>query len=295
MTPEEYQRILDLVEAGKPWSDLDGLEMSAREIIETRLELLHRAVRFAYMAGGTAPDVPGRRRSEPDVKYAALFLRRTLIDLRSVWLLARSGYTSQAVTVASTLFEHSLVVCVVAGSPEQYVRLRDREVTKNPWNARELCQLYAKGFRAQGAAAGLTLTDEQEKRIADGRYEKTYEKLCRLKHPNRWNIEREQGAAAINGRVTIAAAPDTTDEGNLAKGFALWVAAHYTNEAARQFVIGLDVDQDNLPYRLFYRCWKEVPELLRQVHQDATDGPGDSSPGDGEGGAQGTPGDEGRP
>src|SRR2546423_13682274 len=90
------------------WQRLDNLEDAAKTTLSEQLKQFEGAFRDTYEAGVIAPVLRDDAPTEADVRCAALRFKRVLNDLRSVWVLLRSGYTSQAASVAASLYENAL-------------------------------------------------------------------------------------------------------------------------------------------------------------------------------------------
>jgi hypothetical protein len=90
---------------GIPWEAYDDLELSARETVTSQLMVFLPIVKNCYELGVQAPTLKCPRKSERDMLVAGLFLKKSLNDFRSVWILLTTGYTSQAAAVAASMFE----------------------------------------------------------------------------------------------------------------------------------------------------------------------------------------------
>jgi hypothetical protein len=117
------------------WNACDTMEMLVANELRTQLSDFEKPITDCYEAGVEAATIVGKRNHEEDMRIAAMFLKRTLTDLRSVWILLCSGYTSQAAAVCAALFEHALSVNCLAGHVEnakQLLKTSDGEATRRP-------------------------------------------------------------------------------------------------------------------------------------------------------------------
>ena len=73
------------------WPALDDQEARVRQRMQAHFEEWHALVRHCEEAGMLAPLVPSRHATDLSLTTAAPFLRRTLNDLRAVWLLTMAN------------------------------------------------------------------------------------------------------------------------------------------------------------------------------------------------------------
>lgn len=126
------------------WNEIAACEIVASQKLEARLSPIAHGLSLLFEAGSEAPTLIGSRHGELDLRVAALFMKRALTDLRSLWVLLATGYTAPAASIAATLYEHSLVIDVVAGSPTYSKGIAESPHGDVPWAAQELCKKYAK-------------------------------------------------------------------------------------------------------------------------------------------------------
>jgi hypothetical protein len=81
------------------WKACEVMEIAATNKLGTQLSAFEQPITDCYEAGVEVATIVGKRNHEQDMRIAAMFLKRTLTDLRSVWILLCSGYTSQAAAV----------------------------------------------------------------------------------------------------------------------------------------------------------------------------------------------------
>ena len=102
------------------WARLNQLEETAETTITKQLHAFEAPFRDAYEAGVIVPVLRNKGRATIDVRPATLFFKRALNDLRGVWLLLTAGYTSQAASVAASLFESALATTCLLQSNDRF-------------------------------------------------------------------------------------------------------------------------------------------------------------------------------
>lgn len=84
------------------------MEDSTRAVLSAALDELPAPHHPDPRAGGEAPTLTSDLHGKKHLQLAAVFLKRTLIDLRATWLLLLNGYTPSTGSVAAALLEHAL-------------------------------------------------------------------------------------------------------------------------------------------------------------------------------------------
>jgi hypothetical protein len=123
------------------WRALYGAEIGATQALAGQLEPFRTSVEACFECGVAVPTLPHGQLTK-DLKVAALFLKRSLADLRGVWLLLGTGHTSHAGAVAAAAFENALTVNAILANPQAV----DDIVTngrESPWGAAKLCKIEA--------------------------------------------------------------------------------------------------------------------------------------------------------
>src|SRR5262249_19786505 len=105
------------------WQMLEDLEHFAARKMKEQLGCFEAAFSLCAEAGAEVPTLAHAQHGSLRLKFSALFLKRVLNDLRSVWIMLIRGYTSQAASVAASLFENSLAVQCIAGHNGRASRL----------------------------------------------------------------------------------------------------------------------------------------------------------------------------
>jgi hypothetical protein len=198
-----------------PSNTLDQIEAEASRHIEQQLAVLKK---LADACERHAIPLPGLVRAKEEHAYAALFLKRTLTDLRAVWKLLSLGYTSQGAAVASSLFEHSLAAILIVGGDKVTERIIEEMDTKEMGSPRieELCRLYK------------TKTGTWPYPI--------YKWLCKMKHPTLATLRHEvRSSMSRGGEFGLGITPNRSPDDLGNKRFILGLCIGQTLEAMRAF------------------------------------------------------------
>jgi hypothetical protein len=250
------------------------MEQIARAHLKRDLSQLQRAFKLAYELAVEAPTLPSRRVPSDmpvpsDMTVAALFLKRALSDLRAVWLLLQTGYTSQAAAVAASLWENSLASACVCGHPS-----RADEVLNNPnelpWRPKQLARLHATDVTAKIASSA------ERNRQFELRWREhygPYKWLCGLKHPTLRSVRHDSKSTVLDEdkQFVVMAMPDLRpDDRGIKLGVATQALQHILAASSR-FTDVSDCE-DTKRYRAWIERWKEAGNLVIE-HQKGVDRP----------------------
>ena len=219
------------------------MEAAAEARLQSELEPFEDAMRGSYEAGVQAPTLPGSRQRDPDMIAAAPFLKRTLTDLRGVWLLLRRGYTAQGAAVAASLWENSHATQCLAGSEENVQLLKGQADGDLPWGPQQMAQMIA---RKQSGA-----NDPEYEKLWRERYS-GYKWLCKIKHPTQPSAQYETGTTVTSANeYVVMAAPDVRAEDRVMKATIIAIAIRGAGQAVLAFADALDTDKSDPYYRDF--------------------------------------------
>jgi len=213
-----------MMKAGKDlpdglWDALDGMEASARLKLSSDLSPFEKPIRMCYEAGVMAPTLPSNHKQDPTFRSAALFLKRALNDLRAAWVLLLKGYTSQAGSVAASLYENALATVVISRGRTALSELQ-RSSNGETWR-----YLYA-----------------------------VYKWLCQIKHPTLKSAFHDSASTSLEPTsYVVMAAPDLRSEDLPVKATIAAVAFSRTHDAITAFVQSLSPDRKNERYKDFER------------------------------------------
>ena len=222
------------------WDALDEMEPSARIKLAPSLAPFEKALRPCYEAGVEAPTLSASRHAEEDVRCAALFLKRCLNDLRATWLLVRGGYTSQAASIAASLWENALVVSVDAGRTAEIQELRNAGDGEIPWKPILLAQKLANLWQEDALRKSQPFPDSEREKAWQEVYS-AYKWLCQIKHPTVRSTAYDAPATTVeSGTYVVMAAPDIRDADLVVKATVLAISLSRCLEAVRRFAVGID-------------------------------------------------------
>jgi hypothetical protein len=225
-----HSGIDDPVQGG--WDRLDRIEHWGRRRISRQLAEFENGFRLSYEAGIIAPAL-GHDGKPKKFKHAALYLRRALNDLRAVWVLLSTGYTSQAATCAGSLFESSLACsCLLRPEKIQAFEARLTSATGNdfPWGPMEMTRMLC----AEGG--DLNNPDPEYQNAWRSLYAR-YVWLSQLRHSTFQSVVHDVGGSKLDcGEYVIMALPNCTEADLPVKlGIAVGALADI-QQATRSFV-----------------------------------------------------------
>ncbi len=255
------------------WLACDQMEAAARVALKTQLSQFEPAIRDCYEAGVQVPTLASKRYGQPDVLFSALFLKKALNDLRSVWTLVCIGYTSQAAAVAATLYENALVASCVAGDPICAERLQKQKTGDLPWSAQGLAKLLAKRWQEEAQKAKRVFKNEDFE-LAWREVYSAYKWLCKIKHPTYKSALHDSMAASVRaGEYVVMAAPDLREVDLPVKAVILTIAISRVREAIRCFSAGVESDESGADFNSFKVRMENILTVTCNAHAAFNDRP----------------------
>jgi len=250
------------------WEALENAEIKAEDLIHHQLSSFTDPFVNCYEAGVRAPFLPLRRYGALDLRVAGLFLKRTLTDLRVIWLLCIRGYTGQAMTVASSLLENAIAVELIAGDKERAKRIFYSNGGELPWSMREMSKMRADKRQALASERGESFTKEDYKSLGEATYF-NYRWLCKFKHPTIPALLHEAGSSRTKEKheYIIMAFPDVDDKDIKVKGFMLIEIVIEACAAIRALVEAGDVEKKSNAYREYDVYMSKVNPGLNEAFQ----------------------------
>lgn len=225
------------------WIACDQMEQAAEATLKSHLSRFELALCDCYEAGVQVPTLASKRRGAPDMILAALFLKKSLNDLRAVWRLACYGYTSQAAAVAATLYENGLAASCLAGNAEHAAHFRKQKHGDLPWKPQALAKLLASRWQQEAQKAKKNFGKE-EFELAWREVYSAYKWLCKIKHPTYLSaLHDSMSASAKVGEFVVMAAPDLRQEDLSVKATILTITISRAHEAIRCFAAGAECDE----------------------------------------------------
>jgi len=243
------------------WDGCLEMEKTAMRVLSAQLAPFETPVRNCYEAGVQAPTLPGKRHKAKDIQLAALFLKRTLTDLRGVWLFTHLGYTSQAASVAAALYEHALVVNYLAGSANHAMELLRNKTGDLPWSVAQLSKALSRQYNLE-----VDRWQKESRHKSDWReIYAAYKFLCKIKHPTLRSTMHDAFSAAVkDGEFVVMAAPDVREEDLPLKATILAISISRCYQAVRQFAIALECDNHSEYYKSFVgRMSSIIPDTVK--------------------------------
>jgi hypothetical protein len=248
----------------KLWDGLDSLEIAAKELVSLTLDPFKHSIRSIYLAGITAPTLPGTKKNNVDLELAALFLKRALSDFRGVWLLITLGYTSQAASVGASLYENSLAVVALAGNPENAMKLLRKSSGNLPWTPKKLSQIAVKLSSENSNSTGQ-VEDQNNYQRAWRQVYAGYKWLCQIKHPTMPSVKHDADSTSVRPEeYVVMAIPDTRLEDYPVKVTIINIAIARMIEAIRSFIEATGCETRDPKYR-------EISNNLNTAYQEVLD------------------------
>jgi hypothetical protein len=225
------------------WLACNQMEQAAEATLKHHLSQFEPAIRDCYEAGVQVPTLTSKRCGAPDIRLAALFLKKALNDLRAVWRLTCLGYTSQAAAIAATLYENALAASCLAGNADLAAHFRKQKNGDLPWKPQALAKLLASRWQEEARKAENSFSKE-EFELAWREVYSAYKWLCKIKHPTFLSALHDSMATSTKaGEFVVMAAPDLRQEDLPVKATILTIAISRIREAIHCFATGAECDE----------------------------------------------------
>lgn len=221
------------------WERLEGLESVANATISRQLFKFEAPFRDTYEAGVIVPVLRAKGQAIIDVRCAALFFKRVLNDLRGVWVLLHKGYTSQAASVAASLYESALATICLTQSKENICAFQVEPHGEIPWSPIEMAKMVV-------LAEGKTPQSKDYENGWRSLYAH-YVWLCQIKHAGQDSVIHDTIASTLPARgYVVMAIPNVKDEDIGVKAMVAIISLHRTLESIEAFAKALGFG-DKLP------------------------------------------------
>ncbi|MEY2479170.1 MAG: hypothetical protein QOI04_97 [Verrucomicrobiota bacterium] len=214
--------------ADDAWNRLDDIEDTARAKLSQQLVAFEGPFRDTYEAGVIAPVLRAEAFTTADVRCAALHFKRVLNDLRSVWLLLASGYTSQAASVAASLYENALGTVCLTISPRNVETYLASESGELPWAPIKMAKMVVEH---EGHAPGTKDFENQWRALYAH-----YVWLCQTKHPTMPSAVHDSSASAVRDGYVVMALPNVHAQDLPLKAQIAIISLHRTHESIQAFL-----------------------------------------------------------
>jgi hypothetical protein len=233
------------------WKMLDDVEQFTHDQSSALLTEWEPVVQATIEAGCLAPLVPAKNQGALQLIAAGPFLKRSLNDLRGVWLMLERGYSSQAASIAASLFENALTAAVLASSEKLAEEARKTKYAEIPWSPKQLTQLDARrGLDIQIKNGKKTTTKEYEDNWTISYYH--YKWLCQIKHPTWQSVYHDiKGTRTAEREYAVRPGPNNVPEDDHIKACILGGSVAKLLEACKSFFLALDSDESSAEYSAF--------------------------------------------
>jgi len=238
MKGESNGNALQLSWADGAWERLGQLEFSAERKLGPPLEKFEEAFRSIYEAG-LIVTVLKARGPHLDLRTAALLLKRVLNDLRGVWVLLETGYTSQAASIAASLYESALASICLTLSQENIDKMLNNAHGEIPWSITGMAKMVVRS--EMPSSNGPRFENAWRALYAN------YVWLCQIKHASLQSVLHDTSASSTGKKsYAVMAIPNTKEEDLVAKAHVALSALLRTQDAINAFATALG-HSGNLP------------------------------------------------
>lgn len=255
------------------WDACISMETAASQSLTMQLHAFHAPFRDCYEAGVQVPTLTNDHEISLDMRLASLFLKRSLSDLRVVWIVTCMGFTSEAAAIAAALFEHALAVEALAGNEPRACELQESSSGDLPWSPIKLAKIHAQNMREEAAICGKEFTENDYERLWREVYS-AYKYLCKIKHPTLRSTSHDAGSTSIRDKeFVVMAAPDLRPEDLGLKATVLMTSVSRVYQAVRRFSLNTECDRDQPYYRDYLgRMQRIVPSAI-EAYKSIVKGP----------------------
>jgi hypothetical protein len=252
------------------WPILDDVERLVRDEVRADVQEWEKVVRACIEAGTLAPMVPSKNHGRLQFIAAGPFLKRALNDLRCVWILIERGYSTQAASVAASLYENALTAAILASDEKLAIEARKTKYAEIPWTPKQLAQLNARREIAFQEKTGKRSTNKEYEDAWTISYF-NYKWLCQIKHPTWQAVHHDvRGALVTENEYAIRPGPNNVKEDMQLKARILGVSVTQVFVASRSFVLALECDESTPEYESFEKkvnfVWAGVRDLMKKEY-----------------------------
>lgn len=208
------------------------------------------------------------------VRVQHMLLKQALTSLRATALLLVRGYTTQAATVASALFETRLYSNYIIDDESRAEHFARHSNSQDfVWRPNQMIRSEAEqNLRRANIQVDPTSLNREVELIGA-----SYLFLCSLKHGNPIPLLHTVGArddivgpAFANGGFPVMALPDTRPEDNIVKAVVLTAANNSTFYTTRNTGLTLN-DESEDAHKWFQELMNRWTQAVRE-HREAMDG-----------------------
>lgn len=187
------------------WQSLSDHEYFAGNRLASLLREFDGAFGACVEAGMEVPMLAKPGKNSLRLRICALYLKRMLNDVRSVWVMMRQGYTSQAGSIAASLFENALLIQCLAENEARAVKFSKVPLGEWPWSKRSMCR-FVNEDEAKRENRKLDPT------TAEAHYAH-YNWLCQIKHATLGYASHDSGSTQVEEKgYAVMPFPDIREE-----------------------------------------------------------------------------------
>jgi hypothetical protein len=210
------------------WQSLSDHENLAGKRLAPLLREFDIAFGACVEAGMLLPVLAKQDKGSLRLRLCALYLKRMLNDVRSVWVMIRQGSTSQAGSIAASLFENALLIQCLAENEARAAKFSKAPPDRWPWSKRGMCDL-ADQDRAKREK------NKPDPKAAAAHY-KQYCWLCEIKHASLGYVAHDSGSTQFREKgYAIMPFPDIREEDWPVKRKILLISLHNAKMAMQAF------------------------------------------------------------
>ena len=235
------------------WQILADSEFYAEKKLEHGLMEFGRAFASCIEAGISVTTLGRKNQGTARLRMSALFLKRALNDLRSIWLMLCRGYTAQGASIAASLFENALAIQYICDNEQRALQLGRDKSGELPWSVSEMCQFVASGYEDKA---------KPDKNLWKSLYVQ-YVWLCQFKHPTLGQALHDAGATeTANGQYAVVPLPDVRESDLDVKRLICIKALKSALNAIEAFASASGVKSESPQEQEFEQKVKEVSDTL---------------------------------
>jgi hypothetical protein len=187
------------------WQSMSDHEYFAGKRLASLLREFDIAFGACVEAGMEVPMLAKQEKGSLRLPICALYLKRMLNDVRGVWVMMRLGYTSQAGSIAASLFENALLIQCLSENEERAVKFSKSPSGKWPWSKQSMCR-----FLEEDEAKRENRKSDQK--TAEAHYAH-YTWLCQIKHATVGSASHDSGSTQFKEKgYVVMPFPDIREE-----------------------------------------------------------------------------------
>lgn len=213
------------------WQSLSDHEYFAGKRLGSLLREFDIAFGACVEAGMEVPMLANQDKNSWRLRICALYLKRMLNDVRSVWVMIRQGNTSQAGSIAASLFENALLIQCLAENEVRAVKFSKTPLGTWPWTKKKMC-----GFVEEDAAKRQSR--KLDPATAEAHYTH-YTWLCQIKHATLAYVTHDSGSTQVEEKgYAVMPFPDIRKEDWPVKKKILLISLFNARMAIQAFARG---------------------------------------------------------